>query len=127
MRIIFSVFQKGQSNRVNLSNHKLVRRQLNGQLITEVVGCYKGEKELLFMVRVNGAPDIGRVITLCKEFNQESYLVLHESTDEAEVIECGTGDVLLSGTWNEINSREIEHHVAWTKVRDYYYVIDVAS
>lgn len=125
MRIIFSVYQKTQSNRVNKSNHAIVKRQLNGQLIKETIGYYDGEEELSFLVRVNGPEDIGRIMTICKEFNQESYLVLHESTDEAEVIECGTGDVLLSGDWSLIKNPM--DYIGWTKVGNDYYTIKMGA
>lgn len=123
MRIIFSVFQSNQSNRVNLSNHKLVKQQLNGSLIAECEGHYRGENELSFLVRINGPEIIGKIMTLCKEFNQESYLVIHETTDEAEIIERGTGDVMHYGKWSEIAPVEVKNHDGYTKIKDNYYTI----
>jgi hypothetical protein len=75
--MIFSVFQLGQSDAVNLSNHTQVVGTLKakGIPLSQLNGKYNGQKE--HSILVEGFEHRDTVERVCGIFNQECYLESH--------------------------------------------------
>jgi hypothetical protein len=101
-KIYFSAYQSGLSTEKNYQNHKAVCRRLtlNGIQYQVGIGVYKGDKELCIEVSLDLENNV--VVPLCKEFNQESYLVVEDG--QASVVSTKTGEVFKSGFWSTVES-----------------------
>lgn len=117
-KVIFTVWQKELSTKENLTNLKAVSKIFPKSECFVVEGYYKGESETSLVVNSEYEQTVQ---ALCRKYNQESYLVLNESS--SSVLKDATGEVISQlGTFREVSKDYAKDKESYTKLGDKYYL-----
>jgi UDP-2,3-diacylglucosamine pyrophosphatase LpxH len=118
--LIFSVFQSSKPMLENLYAHDKVKQSLKKSGINYIpcVGQYQGNTELSFIVSIENQT---LVQDLCKQYNQESYLIHHG--DRFCELMCSDGKTKPIGYMKEVTEAQAKTLEAWTKTPDDRYFI----
>lgn len=97
--IIFSVFRKRETFEYNMDVHATIKNVLLGENISfkELVGLYEGVSEMSLLVH---AQHEDYVRNLCKQFDQECYLISNENRDTKLVYLNNTPDMDIGTLMN---------------------------
>lgn len=101
--IIFSVFQYDQTKEHNLDIHETVKISLSAKNIgyKELLNIYKNHSELSLLVRLEHE-EIAKY--LCKQFNQDCYMVSGPERDTHLVFKDGSKD--FTGTLQRVSEQD---------------------
>lgn len=125
MRYIYlSAFCADRTPEQNQAAHRQLLQILDGQYVHRVVqGCYRGTRELTVQVQVNYGVD--GLLTLARDFGQESVLYVDEEADAWLVYPAltdGRGYSYVSlGTWQLTDRRTAIYGGNYTKIGEDYY------
>ena len=110
--LIFSVFQKTQSDAKNEHAHAEMLSILQGAMIPviELQGRYAGTSEKSILVQ--GFEHRSTVERICQSFNQECYLESHN--DRATFLVYPSGETSHIGTMQAVSQDEAEKYGAYS-------------
>ena len=121
---VFSVFQSTLDAHTNISNHNMVRQKLKylGYIPWDCVGAYNGKTELGFVIATECSQCMTNVYSLCKEFNQESFMLVYADAAVEFVYTESNKPNKLIGTLVETQEGELAGK-DYTFVNDRYFTI----
>jgi len=114
----------------DLSNEENLKRSINlgacledlGLNFSKVQGCYKGVKELSFMVIIKDQAEMYAIQDFAfKNFNQES--ILYQDANGLCHLEYQNGDSEVLGRFEQINPKYIETVDAYTVINNRVFTI----
>ena len=102
-RIIFSVYQDNLDHNENLTNYLKVAAKFKsiGTSFKFMLGAYKGKKEASFEVFPITRWQLGEIIRIATEYNQECVLDLY--SNEARLLYLASGSSERIGQWKEVD------------------------
>lgn len=127
--VILSAYLADRDNAENEIMHYALGKELRtaGLTIGEVTGCYKGQEELAYLVRLESADDWPLVLTLAKCHGQESVLLIHTDR-KAELCYIWRGVTESVGKLIAINPLQARRVENWTRTKNgQYYTTTGAS
>lgn len=84
-------------------------------------GCYKGSKEVSFVVQVASFPEVLMLMRMSQDFEQESVLLV-DARNKGYILYNKRSDMTALGRLNESYCDPSSEHVdAYTKIGDTYY------
>ena len=94
MRIVYAVNNETEENRL---------RKITG--IEELIGCYKGNKEVSFMESIQNETELNDALKYAERYKQESVLLI-DSQNKARLVFLETGKTVEIGTWTQVQKIE---------------------
>lgn len=120
--LIFSVFQKSQSESVNQKVHAMILAEMQKSAlpVIELQGRYNGVNESSILIQ--GFEHRETVQRLCREFNQECYLESHN--DRATFLVYPNGKTESIGTLTNVSKDEAIQNGSYSfnAIADAYFI-----
>ncbi len=121
--LVFSVFESGVARETNYSNHVVMLQRLQ-DLVPEASsakGSYNGVEEESIIVPWSQTVE-GMVRMICRDYRQESYLVVDTAGLAALYSPDGGAHIRELGLWTSTSKAEAVKTGNWTRIGSTYYI-----